>query len=128
MFFNSRQVVCLGELRQAVTKVADTRENEFLTKSIPSQRLLLAAKSWAPTYLCFGDIFGGLDPFNVVSKLLNGIHQAPDVAGNIVEEVDGGHVGPGCGELRQWRGRGTEGERRPGGNGAVRVLKKGNKK
>jgi hypothetical protein len=31
MFFDGRQIVCLRELRQAVAKVANAGENEFLT-------------------------------------------------------------------------------------------------
>lgn len=83
-----------------MAKVADAGENQFLERE---ERALNIAnvvgcrlRVGAQTNLGFRDIFRCLDPFDFVAKLLNGIHQAADVAGNIVEEVDGGHFGPMC--------------------------------
>lgn len=43
-------------------------------------------------YVSLGDIFRRSDPVYGVAKLLNGVDQTSDVAGDIVQEVNGGHV------------------------------------
>jgi hypothetical protein len=41
--------------------------------------------------LCLWNVFRRSDPFYFVARLLNGIYQAPDVAGDIVQQVNSGH-------------------------------------
>jgi hypothetical protein len=43
------------------------------------------------SYLGGGHVGGRLDPFHRVADLLDGIDERADVAGDIVEEVDGRH-------------------------------------
>ena len=44
------------------------------------------------SYLCFGDIFRRPYPIDLITKLLNGIYQTPNVAGDIVQQVHRGHL------------------------------------
>lgn len=46
--------------------------------------------------VAYVDIFHvarGLDPFHLVSDLVDRIHQGPHIAGHIVQQVNGGHDG-----------------------------------
>ena len=49
------------------------------------------------TDLCAGDILGLAYPLDLVADLFDGVDEAPDVAGDIVEEVHRGHGSRGGG-------------------------------
>lgn len=48
---------------------------------------------WCMAYLGGGYVGGRLDPGDRVADGLDGIDERAHVAGDIVEQVDGGHVG-----------------------------------
>ena len=42
-------------------------------------------------HLCIGDLLWCSNPLNLIPDLLNGVDQAADVAGDVIEKVDLGH-------------------------------------
>ena len=119
MLPDRRQVVCLGQLGQAVAEVADTRKNKFLQGSASREDYAQSREVVAKgQYLCLGDIFRRLDPFYLIAQLLNGVHQAPDVARNIVQQMNGGHLGP------RLANTGSERERSEVRDGRGRVVRR----
>lgn len=74
-----------------MAEVADTGEDEFLEDDDASVMMNKETEGNSPN-LCLGDFLWRSDPFNFVARLFNGVHQAPDVAGDIVQQVNSGHL------------------------------------
>ena len=72
--------------------MADARYDEFLAARL-HQRVSIGANAdsgW-PAYLCGGHVGRRLDPIDRVADFLDGIDEGADVAGDVVEEMNGGH-------------------------------------
>lgn len=77
-----------------MAKVADAGENQLLhrVRQSPICRIGGEGKGIGDKpNLSFGDIFGTSDPVDIVAQLLDCIHQTPNVASNVIQEVNGGH-------------------------------------
>jgi len=90
------------ELRQTVSKVANTGKDQSLSKSLRvsssiyhlgscSIEVILQARGKSSTYISFGHVLGLLDPFDGPTKLFDGVDEGTNISSNIVEEVDRRH-------------------------------------
>lgn len=83
------------ELGEAVAKVAHAGDNEFLGRHLHQRASIgVVASVGEGNYICRGHVRGRSDPFYCVADFLDGIDERADVAGDVVEEVDGGHGAP----------------------------------
>jgi len=87
---DGRKVVGRSQLREAVAKVADARENQLLYPYRQRVGGHMGARA-GETCLGIGKLLGAPYPLDLVAKLLDSVDETPDVACDVVEEVNCGH-------------------------------------
>jgi hypothetical protein len=79
-----------------VAEVAHAGEDQLLhSRELATITVLLAAYETNETCLSISELFGALDPLDLIANLLDRVDETPYVAGDVVKKMDFGHGEPG---------------------------------